>query len=453
MRLNPLFQEGAVLQHGKTLPVWGETRPDVIVRGELAGIEIFSRSSGRGEFTLYFPPLPPGGPFELRVGVEGDPAEETTVRDVLLGDVWLASGQSNMEYPLNADTAWWPGNASGPDSTARRQEKKLKELLADTDNFRFFKVERCASGAQEREAAGVWRRMTPENAGDCSAVAAWFGHVLRRKTGIPVGLIVSSWGGTIAEAWTSCNGLTASPVTARLAADLAACHRKREFCTVREKIDVLASDAVQPDPGNAGFGQGWAAPGFDDSGWKAMAVPGSWIQQDIAGNGAVWIRRSVELPEDWVGQDLILRTGGIDKHDVAYVNGREVGRTGKGLECDHWCSERRYPVPGASGGFEVRHRGHPRVFVHLRRRFLGRFQAHPRLGRFGVVHLGHVEGRARVRPGPDQCPQRQQHFRFRQSQHAGDPFRRHDPSPRSLRPAGRDLVSGREQHRQQPGIR
>ena len=346
MRLNPLFQEGVVLQHGKTLPVWGETLPDAIVRGELAGTEVFSRSSSRGEFTLYFPPLPPGGPFELRVGAGEDPAEETVVRDVLLGDVWLASGQSNMEYPLNAGPAWWPGNAWGPESTARRQEKKLKELLADTDKFRFFTVGRCVSGAQEKDAEGVWRRMTPENAGDCSAVAAWFGHVLRRETGIPVGLIVSSWGGTIAEAWTSLNGLTASPVTARLAAELAACHQKREFCAVREKVDILASDAVQPDPGNAGFGKGWAAPEFDDSSWKEMTVPGSWIQQDIAGNGAVWIRRSVELPGDWLGQDLILRTGGIDKHDIAYVNGCEVGRTGKDLECEYWNRERRYPVPG-----------------------------------------------------------------------------------------------------------
>ena len=346
MRLNSLFQDGAVLQHGKTVPVWGETLPDAIIKGELAGVAVFSRSSRRGEFTLYFPALPPGGPFELRVAAEGAPAEEIVLRDILVGDVWLASGQSNMEYPLNAGPTWWLGNASGPDSTARRQESKLKRLLTDTDNFRFFTVERCASGARESSPVGCWRRMTPENAGDCSAVAAWFGHYLRQKIDIPVGLIVSSWGGTIAEAWTSLSGLTAEPVTAKAAQQVLDSRKSREFCTVREKIDITRCAVVRPDPGNAGFGKGWAAPEFDDAAWKEMTVPGSWIQQNISGNGAVWIRRRVELPRDWTGQDLILRTGGIDKHDIAYVNGCEVGRTGKDLECEHWNRERRYPVPG-----------------------------------------------------------------------------------------------------------
>ncbi|MBQ7208884.1 MAG: hypothetical protein IJS01_13885 [Lentisphaeria bacterium] len=362
MRLNPLFQDGAVLQHGKTLPVWGETLPGTVVKGELAGSETFSRSSRTGAFTLYFPALPPGGPFELRVTAEGAPAgEEIVLRDILIGDVWLASGQSNMEYPLNASQVWWGGADPEGEPLARQQERKFLSLVPpEAEEFRFFTVERCASGAPEDRVRGVWRRMTPENAGDCSAAAAWFGLFLRQKIRIPVGLVVSSWGGTIAEAWTSLNGLAAEPVTKKTAQQVFDSRKKHDSCVVRENIDITRCAAVQPDPGNAGIEKGWAEPGFDDSSWKEMTIPGSWIAQDIAGNGAVWVRRSFDLPPGWAGEDLIFRTGGIDKHDIAYVNGVEVGRTGKNLECDHWNSERRYPVPGkltASGKVTVAVRG------------------------------------------------------------------------------------------------
>ena len=103
---------------------------------------------------------------------------------------------------------------------------------------------------------------------------------------------------------------------------------------------------AKPDDGNKGFGQGWADPAFDDSAWKTMTIPGSWIDQEIGGNGAVWIRRKIELPAAWAGQEITLHLGGIDKHDITYFNGIEIGRTGMELETGYWNQPRTYRIPG-----------------------------------------------------------------------------------------------------------
>ncbi len=100
------------------------------------------------------------------------------------------------------------------------------------------------------------------------------------------------------------------------------------------------------DPGNKGVRRGYAKIDFDDSDWDLMKVPGSWIKQKIAGNGAVWIRFSVDLPAGWAGRDLILHLGGIDKCDIAYFNGIEVGRSGKGFDTTAYGRKRCYPIPG-----------------------------------------------------------------------------------------------------------
>ena len=345
MRLASLFQDGAVLQRGRVIPVWGRTAPEVMVSGELNGSRVYTRSSRTGDFMLFFPAQEPGGPYRLEVAAP-EAEERVAVANVLIGEVWLASGQSNMEYQLNAD--WRTGVI--PDEgepVCRRQEKEFNAEVAAPELFRYFSVARRATGAPEVTAEGRWRPMTAEDSGDCSAVAAWFGLYLRKKLDVPVGLIVSAWGGTVAEAWTSLAGLSADPATARAAAGVFSSQRNREaYATAAGKeMDLSRCPGVLPDDGNAGFGKGWAKPDFDDSGWGTMDVPGSWVKQGVAGNGAVWIRKQLELPADWVGCELALRTGGIDKHDVSYFNGVEIGRTGSGLETAYWNQARNYAIP------------------------------------------------------------------------------------------------------------
>ena len=342
MKLNSLFQNGAVFQRHKNIPVWGKAIPSHLLKAEFGGTVSWARSSASGDFTFFLPPFEAGGPYTLTI-IDTESNETVTVSDILVGEVWLASGQSNMSYMLESDWAL--------DVSVKREDKtsykQLQEFIASTSkatDLRFFKVAQCASGCRETEAVGQWHSMADKEASQCSAVAAWFGKYIHECLGIPVGLIVTAWGGTIAEAWTSPEALMTNPDTALLVNQLETRMRDEEAWEANSKESTTAR-LSKPDPGNEGFGKGWAAPEFNDADWKRMQIPGSWKQQGIAGNGAIWVRRKVSIPQAWDGKELVLRTGGIDKHDTAYFNGVEIGRTGTGLEVNWFCVPREYTIP------------------------------------------------------------------------------------------------------------
>ncbi len=341
MILNSLFQDGVVLQRNVDIPVWGESAPNSRIRAELAGKTAFTKTSSVGEFLLRLPSLEAGGPYDLTVS-DQDTGETVVVKDVLVGEVWLASGQSNMEYLLKTNVAY-----NKNDLVGRQQEAEFCKTVSEPEKFRFFNVERIASGTMEKTCEGSWKRMDAQNAPSASAVAAWFGRALREKLDVPVGLIISAWGGTIAEAWTSRSGLLMNPDTAPMARETDAVLRKESAWEVKntESGGIDFNKMTRTDPGNKGVGKGWARPDFDDSAWKDMTVPGNWIEQEIAGNGAVWVRKKIMLPPEWAGRKLVLETGGIDKHDITYFNGEEIGRTGKDFETEYGDADRRYSVP------------------------------------------------------------------------------------------------------------
>ena len=344
MKLGTLFSDHAVLQQHRPVPVWGETLPGLLVKAEIAGKQAFARASADGNFQLSLPELPPGGPYELTVGSPENEAEQVTVHDVLVGEVWFCSGQSNMQYKLGATR---PEEKLHPEQlpVSRRQEKEFKERVREPGNFRFFTVPTKVTACREKYSGGEWQTMTPDNAPEASAAAAWFGLRLREELDVPVGLICCSWGASIIESWTSPEALKTNPDTRSMIETWEQLRGQAEMWDPARQGTPLQKLA-RPDDGNKGFGQGWAELDFDDSAWKTMDVPGSWIAQRIAGNGAVWIRKKITLPESQAGHDLTLHLGGIDKHDIAYFNGVEIGRTGKDLETDCWSTPRAYRIPG-----------------------------------------------------------------------------------------------------------
>ncbi|MBO4648032.1 MAG: hypothetical protein J5806_07740 [Lentisphaeria bacterium] len=345
MRLGTLFSDGAVLQQGQPVPVWGETIPGLLVKAEIAGKQAFARASADGDFRIQLPALPPGGPFELTVGSPENAAETVTVHDVMIGEVWLCSGQSNMYFKLGRPQ---PSDQLDPatPSVSRRQEKEFKERVREPGNFRFFTSPLKVTGNREKYCGGEWKTMTAENAPEASAAAAWFGLRLREELNVPVGLICCSWGGAVVETWTSPEALKTNPDTLPMIEHWEELRRQAKCWEPLEMEPSPVIRYAKPDDGNKGFGQGWAAPEFDDSAWKTMEVPGSWVEQGIGGNGAVWVRRKIELPASLAGHDLTLHLGGIDKHDITYFNGVEIGRTGREIETEHWDRPRSYRIPG-----------------------------------------------------------------------------------------------------------
>ena len=342
--LNPLFRDGAVFQQKKMIPVWGTATAGNRLKAVFAGVEANTKTASGGKFMFRLPPVNAGGPFVLKI-TDLDSGESVEIKDILVGEVWLASGQSNMEYALGSDLVQNPDEKfHSPECVNRVQEIEYCDTIKTPSGIRFITVEKNASGLEEESFKGEWKYMNRENAPQASAVAAWFARFVQQKLNVPIGLVIAPWGGTIAEAWTSRAGLLSNPETAPMVADVDNVLND-ESCWNRPKdITVQLPSEACLDPGNEGFGKGWADPGFDDSAWKKMRVPGSWIIQKISGNGALWVRQEIEIPSAWTGKDLVLNMGGIDKQDTTYFNGVKIGGMGEGADSSCWNKPRKYKI-------------------------------------------------------------------------------------------------------------
>ncbi len=363
MKLNKLFSDGAVFQRRIPVPVFGWTDPDSMVEITFNGRQFCGMAGKDGVFLIRLAAMEAGGPYTMQVRNTrtGDTAE---VADILVGEVWLASGQSNMEYPINASP---------------EQHREFMETVT-ADGIRMFTVPKRASTVRENdispvmnageedtqefspgawilEQTPVWKKAIGSQTCRMSAVALWFAKKLHETLNVPVGILSSSWGGTIVEAWTSMEMLRTNP---DIAADVAAYEaelsqpdrwsfldRTKPFgLQVNLPEQTLIEKYCIPDPPDAGSPQGWAGRDFDDSAWADFSIPDSWILHNFCKSGVVWARCSAEIPVHWAGKDLELHLGGIDKHDITFFNGTQVGRTGCGFEWQHWDRKRCYTVPG-----------------------------------------------------------------------------------------------------------
>lgn len=186
---NPLFTDGAVLQRGQPVPVWGAARDGEKVTVEFADQKV-STTAADGKWSVNLKPLKEGGPFTMTI--TGDNA--VTVNNLLVGEVWVCSGQSNMEFKFS-------GSANAKDEGPKAAFPKI----------RMFTVKKKTSIKPLAEAVGSWVECSPQTVGGFSAVGYFFARDLYQKIGVPVGMIHTSWGGTPAQAWTSLEGFGTDP--------------------------------------------------------------------------------------------------------------------------------------------------------------------------------------------------------------------------------------------------
>jgi sialate O-acetylesterase len=191
LKLHALFSDGMVLQSDFACPVWGTVEPGEEISVSIAGQKKTAKAGADGKWSIKLDPLKSGGPHELVVGGR----TTVTVRDVLVGEVWVCSGQSNMEWIVNSSN-----NAA--------EEK----AAATYPKIRHFLVPKRQEAAPVSEVVGSWKLCSPETVGGFTAVGYFFGRELHQKLNVPVGLIHTSWGGTAAEVWTSKRVLDATDV-------------------------------------------------------------------------------------------------------------------------------------------------------------------------------------------------------------------------------------------------
>ena len=301
--LHPLFTDHMVLQRRVQAPVWGWTEPGEQVVVRLAHQMALAKADDSGRWEVKLGPFNPGGPHELTVSG----SQSVTVKDVLIGDVWLCSGQSNMEWPV------------------RLSEHPEKEIAAAKhSNIRLLTVPKRISPSPVSAFDGRWEVCSPSTIAEFSAVGYYFGRSLHQSLEVPVGLIDSSWGGTIAEAWTSSGALN-DLADFRDAVASVAEWAEAEDQTGEDDERRVRDWFSENDPGSRP-GERWSDSEQDDSRWPQMALPGHWETlglQDF--DGLVWFRKRFTVPDRWKGDDLILHLGRIDDSDTTFVNGRKVG--------------------------------------------------------------------------------------------------------------------------------
>jgi sialate O-acetylesterase len=322
VRVPAVFSDGMVLQRDTTVPVWGWARPGerVNVRGSWdASTTVSAVAENDGRWRVDLPTAGAGGPWTLTIS--GDTS--ITIRDVLLGEVWLASGQSNMEWPVSA--------SADPNGVV---------ASAVHDDIRMFDVKNTVSLHPRLDVEGRWVHAKGEQVRSRSAVAYHFAATLREKLNVPVGVINADWGGTRVEAWMAREQLQGDPRYQTELENIAAMANpiSRAAMPSGEEAWWAGLDAVGPNP----LGKAWKEPGFDASSWKAMKLPATF-EGELAGfDGIVAFIREVELPEGWANAEARIELGPIDDRDETFINGTLVGATrSDGL----WHKHRVYSVP------------------------------------------------------------------------------------------------------------
>lgn len=313
--LDPLFQDHAVVQRDRAIPVWGQASPGESLKIALDGKTVSSRAGADGHWQASLPALPAGGPYTLSVTAADGSSQ--TAKDILVGDVWLCSGQSNMELQVR-----------------RTLNLNSETSGANNDRIRMLTVPQTgASAPQDHFAAPVqWKSTTPQNVPDFSATCYYFARELQKTVDVPMGLINASLGGSRIEPWLSAQAL-------------------RKVGGYDEALDTLALHAKDPQAAAAQWGAFWAKwwsrqpqvkkgdepwnPAASDAGWKAapktLVDYQTWGVPELASyTGMLWYRTTVTLTKQQAAQDATLAIGNVDEIDQTWVNGRGVGSSSYG---------------------------------------------------------------------------------------------------------------------------
>ena len=322
--LPALIGDHMVLQRDATVPIWGQAAPGEKVAVEFLGQNRSATADKNGDWRVNLKRLKAGGPHEMTI--RG--SNTIVLKNVLVGEVWLASGQSNMQMSVVA-----VNNAA-------------EEIAAaEYPLIRLFTVPNIPAAAPTKDLNGGWVECSPATIPHFSAAAYFFGRKLHQDLEVPVGLINSSWGGTNAETWTPAEAFNTKPSLQPIYEQLQLAAENPDDAR-QAYVKILRKWEVQThrgDPGNEGFEQGWANADFDDGSWETAQLPG---MMPASMDGVVWYRKEIAIPDDWAGKDMVLAIGAIDDFDTTYFNGEKVGATGPETP-SYWAAARKYTVPGA----------------------------------------------------------------------------------------------------------
>ena len=297
LRLPRILSDHMVLQRERDLRIWGWGTPGETVKVSFNDQSAQAKAGRNGVWSVMLKPMKHGGPYQMTITAKSG---NITLRNVLIGDVWLGSGQSNMEWTLN-----------------NTNDAATEIAAANYPKIRFFTVEKDM-GFQPKDdlKSGEWLECNSTNAANFSAVAYYFGKTLNKELDIPIGLINSSWGGTKVEPWISWDLMSKEPEFKN--ADLAKMEAEAKDNDVKQKKYM---EAMRKDRGLA---EKWFLPETENSDWRKISLPQDWNNTELGhADGIVWFRRDFAIEGD--ADSARLSLGPIDDIDYTYINGVQVG--------------------------------------------------------------------------------------------------------------------------------
>ena len=316
--LHQLFQSGMVLQRGKAIPVWGKADANETVTVVFNKKQYRAVADAEGRWRIDLPKMKAGGPYTLEVsGAAGEPV---TLTDVLIGDVWLCSGQSNIDVHIERV---YPQYADEIDNYENTQIR-LFRVQNDTDTH--------GPRTDIKPTAINWKPLNKQSAWPFSAVGYFLGKRMFQETGVPQGIIVNSWGGTPIEAWISADSLRRDyPMLLKRTA----MYQNDEYVKAQSRANAEANKQWDLLLNQADATKDYIQPDYDDSGWTTINQ-NDWSWR---GTGSVWLRQHININKEHARKPARLLLGTLFDQDVTYVNGQEVGHT------YYQYPPRRYDIP------------------------------------------------------------------------------------------------------------
>ena len=303
-----LFQNGMVLQRNKPIPVWGKADAGEAVVVTLNKKKVETTADSNGRWRVDLPKMKAGGPFELQVN-------DVTISDVLIGDVWLLSGQSNIDVTI---------------------ERVYPNYTDEIDKVRLFRVQNETSthGVKDdiRPTSINWKPLTKQNAWLFSAVGSFLGKRMFEKTGVAQGVIVNSWGGTPIEAWISVDSLMKDyPMLIKRLAF----YQNDQYVRAQAQANNEANKRWSELLDNVDGVQAYHLSTYKDDDWKTIDQ-NNWTWR---GTGSVWLRQHITIDKEHAGKPARLLLGTLYDQDVTFLNGKRIGSTG------YQYPPRRYDIP------------------------------------------------------------------------------------------------------------
>jgi sialate O-acetylesterase len=311
-----------VLQRNRAIPIWGWADANEKITVQFNHQTKTVTADKNGNWSVQLSKESAGGPFQLTV--KGN--NTVSLSNVLVGEVWVCSGQSNMEMPIEG---WGKIN---------NYEQEI--AAANYPEIRHIKIPNTVAGTPQKDIPqGEWRICSPQTAGEFTAAGYFFARELYSQLKVPIGLINTSWGGTMVETWTSREAFEGSDEFKSMIAQMPQLNidslAKARKDAVVKNIEVLQGSLPSPNETDA-----WKNADFDDSKWPQMGLPSLWEQKQLGDlDGVVWFRKTIEVSANDAGREATLELAMIDDNDITYVNGVKVGAT------NSYNARRKYAIP------------------------------------------------------------------------------------------------------------